>query len=234
MSEISFYKMADFAREYIAPSVYLPHRYISQISNNEERHFSVFRRSEQACNIEIKANKSEFYKVLLMTKGSGEFDYGLKTYHVKPGSLIFVRPNEVKACRETTEDQDGYYCTFTEKFYSSDISFRPKLKLLTLFAPETHPVIQLTDDQVNIILRIFEKLHFEFNNFNKHSEEIIKLYLRILLLESSRIYPAPVGDSSKRTANLELTQRFNDLLEEQFNNIANAQPIAIKFIPICQ
>src|SRR5687767_11768917 len=129
MHEISFYRVADFDKAYIAPSSNLPARYLEQISKRSDYHFSIFRRSEQACNIEISANRSEFYKILLMTKGSGEFDYGAKTYKVKPNSLIFVKPSEVKACRETTEEQDGYYCIFTEQFYSFDITFFKELRL---------------------------------------------------------------------------------------------------------
>jgi AraC-like DNA-binding protein len=219
--------MVDFDKAYIAPSTKLPTRYLEQISKNSEYHFSIFRRSEQACNIEISANRSEFYKILLMTKGSGEFDYGVETYKVKPNSLLFVKPSEVKACRETTEEQDGYYCTFTEQFYSSEVPLLRELKLSTLFAPGAYPVIQLTDVQMDVILGVFEKLHFEFNNYNNHSEEILRLYLRILLIESTRIYSEQFVGSPKRKANFELTQRFHDLLEQQFRSL-NGSPLKLK------
>jgi AraC-like DNA-binding protein len=218
MHEISFYRVADFDKAYIAPSSNLPARYLEQISKRSDYHFSIFRRSEQACNIEISANRSEFYKILLMTKGSGEFDYGAKTYKVKPNSLIFVKPSEVKACRETTEEQDGYYCIFTEQFYSFDITFLKELRLSALFASDAYPIIQLTDVQMDIILPVFEKLHFEFNNDNNHSEEIIRLYLRILLIEATRIHSEDFVGNPKRKANFELTQRFQDLLEQQFRS----------------
>jgi AraC family transcriptional activator of pobA len=225
MSKISLYGTTEFGREYITPSAVLPYQYVSQILNEDEQHFSVFRRSEHPCNVDISANRSEFYKILLMTKGSGEFDYGLKTYQVKPGSLIFVRPAEVRACRETTEDQDGYYCIFNEGFCFADAGFLRDIKLLTLFAPDAHPVINLTDSQVVNIIGIFERLHFEFNNFK--SDEIIRLYLKILLLESTRIRSV-VRDAIKRTANIELTQRFQDLLEQQFIIVTNGHPIQVK------
>jgi AraC family transcriptional regulator, transcriptional activator of pobA len=228
MAKISFSRMDDFAKVYIAPLSNLPARYVEQITNNNEIHFSIFRRSEQACNIEIRANRTEFYKILLMTKGSGEFDYGIKTYRVKPISLIFVKPSEVKACRETTEEQDGYYCTFTEQFYSSDLRLLRELKLSTLFAPGAYPVIQLTDVQKETILGIFEKLHFEFNNYNDHSEEILRLYLRLLLIESTRIYSNQSGGSPKRKANFELTRRFHELLERQFSIMSNGKILKLK------
>lgn len=228
MDKISFCRMVDFDKVYIAPSSNLPTRYLEQISKNSEHHFSIFRRSEQACNIEISANRSEFYKVLLMTKGSGEFDYGIETYKVTPNSLIFVKPSEVKACRETTEEQDGYYCTFTEQFYSSDVPLLRELKLSALFAPGAYPVIQLADVQMDVILGVFEKLHFEFNNYNNYSEEILRLYLRILLIESTRIYSEQLIGNPKRKANFELTQRFHDLLEQQFRS-PNGSPLKLKY-----
>jgi AraC family transcriptional regulator, transcriptional activator of pobA len=227
MHEISFYKLADFDKAYIATSSDLPARYIEQINKSNDNHFSIFRRSEQACNTEINANRSDFYKILLMTKGSGEFDYGVDTYKVKPNSLIFVKPSEVKACRETTEEQDGYYCIFTEQFYSSDIPFLKELSLSALFAPGAYPVIQLTDVQMDMILPVFEKLHLEFNNDNNYSEEIVRLYLRILLIEATRIHSEDTVSNPKRKANFELTQRFHDLLEQQFRR-PNDKPLKLK------
>src|SRR5688572_3511090 len=228
MAKISFSRMEDFAKVYIAPLSNLPARYVEQITNNSEIHFSIFRRSEQACNIEISANRSEFYKILLMTKGSGEFDYGIKTYRVKPNSLIFVKPSEVRACRETTEEQDGYYCTFSEQFYSSDIALLKELKLSALFAPGTHPVINLTDDQTHTMIQIFNKIHFEYNSWNNYSAEIIRLYLRVLLIESTRIFSGQLSNNAKRAANYELTQRFHELLESQFTFVPNGEFLKLK------
>ena len=221
MRKISFCKMVDLDSVYIAPTTDLPDKDLERPDKNHERHFSIFRRSEQPCNIEIAANRSEFYKILLMTKGSGEFDYGVNCYEVEPNSLIFVKPSEVRACRETTEEQDGYYCTFTEQFYSSDIALLRELQSSALFAPGTHPVIKLTDDQNDAIIRIFEKMHLEFNSWNNYSGEIIRLYLRVLLIESTRIFSGQLSTNPKRNANYELTQRFHDLLDEQFAFVPN-------------
>jgi AraC family transcriptional activator of pobA len=220
--------MVDFERVYIAPSTDLPDKDLERADKSNERHFSVFRRSEQSCNIEIGANRSEFYKILLMSKGSGEFDYGVNCYEVAPNSLIFVKPSEVRACRETAGEQDGYYCTFTEQFYSSDIALLRELKLSALFAPGAHPAIKLTDDQTHSMIQIFEKMHFEFNGWNNYSGEIIRLYLRVLLIESTRIFSGQLSSNPKRTANYELTQRFHDLLEEQFVFVTNGEFLRFK------
>lgn len=157
MRKISFCKMVDFESVYVAPGTDLPDKDLERADKNVERHFSVYRRSEEACNIDIGANRSEFYKILLMTKGSGEFDYGVDCFKVIPNSLIFVKPSEVRACREATGEQDGYYCTFTEQFYSSDIPLLKELKSSALYSPGTHPVINLTDDQTQAIIQIFKK-----------------------------------------------------------------------------
>ncbi|HLA59512.1 MAG TPA: helix-turn-helix domain-containing protein [Puia sp.] len=228
MREISFCKMVDFESMYITPTIDLPDRDLERADKNVERHFSVYRRSEQACNIEIGANKSEFYKILLMTRGSGEFDYGVNCYQVVPNSLIFVKPSEVRACRETTEEQDGYYCTFTEQFYSSDIALLRELKLSALFAPGTHPVINLTDDETDTMIQIFNKIHIEFNSWNNYSAEIIRLYLRVLLIESTRIFSGQLSNNPKRAANYELTQRFHELLEVQFAFVPNGEFLRYK------
>lgn len=71
-------------------------------------------------------------------------------------------------------------------------------------------------------------MHFEFNNWNNYSGEIIRLYLRVLLIESTRIFAGRLSSNSQRTANYELTQRFHDLLEAQFLVVTNGKSLRIK------
>jgi hypothetical protein len=64
MRKISFCKMVDFDSAYIAPTTDLPDKDLERPDKNHERHFSIFRRSEQPCNIEsqpTEVNSIRFY-----------------------------------------------------------------------------------------------------------------------------------------------------------------------------
>lgn len=213
MKKIVSSKVTELDMLYIKREATMPARFIDQKKRKDVRHFSVFQRDEHPCNEEIHANRSDFYKILLMTKGEGSFDYGAKTYPVKAGCLIFVKPQEVKACRETTQEQDGYYCVFTQDFYATSTALLKELKQLPHFAPDMHPVVSLNDEQEKLVRSIFKKLHQEFNNTENYNEAIIHSYLRILLMESLRIRGLE-NMTDPTCARFQLTQKFNNLLEE--------------------
>jgi AraC family transcriptional regulator, transcriptional activator of pobA len=216
MKNIASSKVNELDKLYIKAGTNMPARFINQKKRNEPRHFSVFYRNEQACNENIHANRSDFFKILLMTKGDGEFDYGSECYLVKAPCLIFVRPQEVKACRETTTGQDGYYCVFTQDFYATGSALLKEIKQFPFFAPGAHPVVPLNEVQKTTMLEIFKKLHTEFNAEEDYNEAIIHSYLRILFMESLRIrgWQSPADPLSARFI---LTQKFSNLLEEQFS-----------------
>jgi AraC-like DNA-binding protein len=215
MKNIASSKVNELDKLYIKAGTKMPARFINQKKRNEPRHFSVFNRNEQVCNENIHANRSDFFKILLMTKGDGEFDYGAECYPVKAPCLIFVRPQEVKACRETTVEQEGYYCVFTQDFYATSSALLKEIEQFPFFVPGAHPVIPLNEAQKTTMLEIFEKLHTEFNTEN-YNEAIVHSYLRILFMESLRARgaEAPADPSSARFI---LTQKFRNLLDAEFS-----------------
>lgn len=215
MKNIASSKVNELDKLYIKAGTKMPARFIDQKKRNEPRHFSVFHRDEQACNENIHANRSDFFKILLMTKGDGEFDYGPECYPVKAPCLIFVKPHEVKACREITVEQDGYYCVFTQDFYATNSELLKEIKRFPFFASGAHPVVPLSETQKTIMMEIFKKLHTEFNAGDNYNEAIVHSYLRILFMESLRIrgLQAPADPLSARFM---LTQKFKNLLEEEF------------------
>lgn len=111
------HNLESFEKFYIEPTTKTPARREEQVRNAGISYFSIFLRTEHPCKTEIDINRSEFYKILLITEGSGVLNYGTREYQINPASLLFLKPSEVKSWKATTTKQEGYYCIFTDQFY---------------------------------------------------------------------------------------------------------------------
>lgn len=221
MEKIPLRNLESFEKFYIEPKTKTPARHQEQVRYSCISYFSIFLRTEHPCKTEIDINRSEFYKILLITEGSGMLTYGAKEYLIKPTSLLFLKPSEVKSWKATTTGQGGYYCIFTDQFYSMVPGHLRELRQGALFGPGSSPVLPLNDRELGIVSPILEKLHTEFSERNDYNIEIVRMYLHVLLLESARIIGQSNAPSSDNSAATLLTERFLKLLDDEFTRDEN-------------
>lgn len=185
--------------------------------DNRKPFFSIYLRTVNPCKAEIDINRTEFFKILLITKGSGVLQYGTNEYEVRPNCLLFLKPTEVKSWRATTNDQEGFYCIFNELFLATNSFELSELKINPLFTPSSPPVLPLIGDEVLTMHSIFSDLYDEFSATTTFSEDICRLHLKIILLRSRRLLHESFDQSKANvSAATYLAQRFNDILEEEF------------------
>ena len=221
MEKIPLHDLESFEKFYIEPKTKPPARHQEQVRNSRLSYFSIFLRTEHPCKTEIDINRSEFYKILLITEGSGVLTYGDKEYLIQPTSLVFLKPSEVKSWKAITTKQEGYYCIFTDQFYSMFHGHLRELRHGKLFGPGSNPVVILNDWELGIVSPILEKLLAEFNERNDYNIEIVRMYLHVLLLESARIVGQSQAHSFDNSAASLLTERFLKLLDDEFAKDGN-------------
>ncbi len=221
MEKIPLHNLESFEKFYVEPKTKTPVRHQEQVQNSSISYFSIFLRTEHPCKTEIDINRSEFYKILLITEGSGVLTYGTKTYMIKPASLLFLKPSEVKSWKAITTQQGGYYCIFTDQFYSMFRGHLRELRHGALFGAGSSPVLTLNAREAGIVSPIMEKLLTEFNERNDYNIEIVRMYLHVLLLESARIIGQSHTHSFDSSAASLLTERFLKLLDDEFTKDEN-------------
>src|SRR5262245_43724070 len=118
MGKIPLHTLKSFDEFYLDSTSTIPPRHKHQVVEAPISYFSILLRSEHPCKDEIDVNRSDFYKVLLITKGSGILIYGTEKYDIGPNTILFFKPSEVKSWKALTKEQEGYYLIFTEKFYT--------------------------------------------------------------------------------------------------------------------
>lgn len=185
--KVASYQLADLDTACLPPSHNLPVSYTEQIRIAEPAHFSVFRLDEHPLNNEIGPDRSVLYKVLLLTKGRGNFHHGEQQYRVTPDNILFTKQMEDKSWKATTAEQDGYYCTFTASFFAFNSTHLKALQDSPLFSRDTSPLLPLAPTQATMFRDLFIKLHQEFNNIIQYNTEMLRLYLHIMLIEAGRV-----------------------------------------------
>jgi len=186
----------------------------------------IFNREQHDCRNYLSPNRRDFYKALLITKGSGIFTMGLNTYHVDEPTLLFIHPNDIISWRRLSEQTGGYYVLFRRSF----ISDRPQLQAVIdrygLFTDKTRSVIRLKENEVPVINRIFQQMEREELADSGYLDDALQAYMQLLMVESMRIgdFPKPQSVSG----DFRQIHEFFNLLEKETSNINYSTPIRIR------
>lgn len=215
---VALYQLAESGNTYLPPSHNLPLSYTAQIRIAEPAHFSVFRLDEHPGN---QVNRKDLYKILLLTKGRSQFHYHEQSCRAVADCILFLKPAEITSWKDTTAEQDGYYCNFTPAYFA----FNPVHHILF-----NNPVLQLNPAQATIFRDLFIKLHQEFNNILEYNTELLRLYLRILLIEADRAYNQQAAQLKASSDAAHVTERFQQLLEEEVAKVMQGQELRMKTV----
>jgi AraC family transcriptional activator of pobA len=194
--------------------------------------FHVFSRSETHinghCKAEIAASRRDYYKISLVTAGTGIFTLGDQRFEVRPPMLLFIPPLEVKTWHATSEEQDGYYCIFTERLFEAHRNQQEELLQHPLFLSGGTPALPITEEQSIYLQSIFRQLQRENKEGDTYKQEAIIIYLKLLMLEAKRISAQIHGNHKPLSAAGLLAQRFTNKLEKQFPIETIHQQVALK------
>ncbi len=73
--------------------------------------FNIYRREEFACDsTSLPPNRRDFYKISLITKGTGILSYADKSIQIDKPSITFLNPLIPYSWQPTSENQAGYFC----------------------------------------------------------------------------------------------------------------------------
>jgi AraC-like DNA-binding protein len=160
----------------------------------------------------IPYSRRDYYKVWV-TLGRGKIHYATRTVDITQPVLIFSNPL-VPYSYESTDVHAGYMCIFTEDFLKEG-SRIGSLQESPLFKIGSNPVFFLSDDKLNLISELYEKMLAEMNTTYVYRYEVIRNYLNLIIHEGLKMEPAlsaiKYHNASERIASL-----FLELLERQF------------------
>lgn len=156
-------------------------------------------------------NRKGIFKISLH-QGANRVYYADKIVEIKKQAILFSRPNMVYRFEPLGEQQEGYLCVFTEKFFDQFIGIRD----YPLFKPGVSPLTEISEDQLEFFSQIFQQMQHEIGlDFNFKYDSLRLLVLR-LILETLKLLPKPDLKVIESTSAARISNDFGELLAGQF------------------
>jgi len=186
--------------------------------NKEIGHFNIFKTAEVMAAQKKKPgampyNRRAYYKISFIS-GRNTAEYADKIISIEKNALLFATPRIPYNWLPQDDEQDGYFCIFTDEFL-----IQPKsgvvLDELPIFQPGGYPVFQLADEEAEEIGFIFRKMYNEISSDYVYKYDLLRNYILELIHYGQKLQPAtalhPAHNASARVSSL-----FVELLERQF------------------
>lgn len=178
----------------------------------EMGHFNVFRLEDFVATYKqcIPYSRKDFFKISLII-GKNQVHYADKTIAIDRQALLFANPQVPYDWEYLDEDQSGFFCIFTETFFSQFGNIRE----YPVFKPGGNPLFFLDDAQLEQIRSIYLRILAEIDSDYTYKYDVIRTLVFELIHAAQRMQPATVLYSNQSAAT-RIASIFMELLERQF------------------
>lgn len=174
----------------------------------------------------LSPNRREFYKIMLITGGTGMLIIGGHTYYIDKTIMLFVHPNEIISWKNLSMKYGAHYVLFKKAFMIKYPQFKAMLDKFGLFQDRRKSVICLDDSEVHSFCQYFERMAMEEQLSNVYCEDTIQALLQLLVVES--IKAAHFLEPDTISGEYSHICEFFDLLEKETSGISFTNPIRIR------
>jgi AraC family transcriptional regulator, transcriptional activator of pobA len=181
--------------------------------NNKIGHFNVFRLEpfvgDKAKPVPYK--RRDYYKITLMI-GQGKIHYADKVIDIQKQALVFSNPLIPYKWEHTESIRSGIFCIFNQDFfhhYGNLIQYE-------VFQPNGTHVFDLSDEQVEQVSTLYERMFEEINSDYIHKYDVLRTIVFELLHFAMKMQPNMSFDRQQINASQRISVLFSELLERQF------------------
>ncbi|WP_411346993.1 AraC family transcriptional regulator [Paenibacillus sp. WLX2291] len=165
----------------------------------------------------LSPHRHDFYEIFWLVKGSGTVTIDFKTYALNENVICFISPGQVHGWSFEDTDQllQGYLIKFHKDIVCKQES--DSFSFINNYIGNIDAVCYINQEQTVAFDRIFELLHRESEMTMLYSDEAIRFYLQLILIEIQRNQMANTIQQTEDRAYL-LTKSFLKLVEEHFKS----------------
>ncbi len=203
--------------------------WIPENIKNEIGHFNIFQHEvvEIGKTRPVPYKRRDFFKIMLVV-GNLNMDYADKVIVVKKQALFFSNPQIPYRCEQLERIEEGVYCIFNYDFFHKF----GDLNQYSVFQPTGNPVFELTDEQVEQIKLIFQKMFLEINSDYVYKYDVLRNLVFELLHFAMKMQPSAQLGKQSGVLQINASQRiatlFLELLERQFPIDENHPSIGLR------
>ncbi len=164
----------------------------------------------------------DFFTIYFLEKGSISKINQLKSLEIGTNQIFFSKPGEIKTWQKL-DQPDGYLVAFTLDYLLMLIDDKNLINTFDYLMPNSRRKFSLTDAYRRFYKTVFKELYNEFHHPGKHSKQLIKFWIFVILIKTNRMHAN--GDSgnglgrTKKSSDF-IYKKFMLHLEESFKDLA--------------
>ena len=188
-------------------------------------HFNVFK-LDDFCGKHPKPypyTRKDFYKISLII-GKNNVHYADKIITIEGQNLFFANPQIPYNWEQIDEQQTGFFCIFTETFFSQ----YGNLKEYPMFQPGGNPIINVSEEDTENLKTLFLKMFEEINSDYSFKYDVIRNLVFEVIHLALKKQPVTTSLYSKSNATIRVSSLFMELLERQFPIESTSQQIRFR------
>jgi AraC-like DNA-binding protein len=160
-------------------------------------------------------HRHNYFVIVWVIKGQGIHLVDLEKFELRDDTVYCITPGQVHLLK-VNGPAEGYVISFTAEFLGLGGENLDLLFDTGLFnAFSRSPVIKVTDEMHGEMEDMANKMMKEYANFFLLRSEILRGYLRILLIYLTRQFDNPAEEES-HSKNVDLVKRFLSLIGKNF------------------
>ncbi len=160
----------------------------------------------------IPPNRWSYFRILLVTRGSGDFITGIYKFKASKNTLIVFPSRIITSSKNWKKDTEGYVVLFNMDFFLQNNFPHKYIEGKKIINSSIRPYVNLSEEQSRKIAAIFETIIKEKKSRHTHKEELIAIKIVELLIVSERWF-AEKQNFDKNLPSIDIIKRFIDLIE---------------------
>ena len=192
---------------------------------NEIGHFNVFSLAPFVGNNAqpVPYKRRDYFKIMLVI-GNSKVHYADKVVEVQKQALSFSNPHIPYKWEHLDNIRKGFFCIFNQHFFHQ----YGDLNQYSVFQPNGTHIFELTDEQVNKVQGIYERMFEEINSDYLHKYDVLRTLVFELLHFAMKMQPSAEMDRKAVHAAQRISTLFLELLERQFPIDDNHQTVNLR------
>ncbi len=182
----------------------------------------------------------EFLKIIYVISGRGKKIVNGVEFHLQPGSLFLILPEDITAYEISSEKIEIYNILFTPPFISEAIKrmsdnfgFFSSMFINSSSSVRLSDVLYITKSNKEIA-HLVTKLYDEYAGRQRNYKALLRLYLSELLLIMERMYKPKKGVRSAQVLSAYIQHIIDEHFTEDFNLDYLAQNIGVSKHHLCR
>jgi AraC-like DNA-binding protein len=191
----------------------------STVFNNNLKTLGLLHVSQEQTDAINGPAYKDYIKILYLPAGY-KLRVDFATYDTQQPTLFFISPNQYLEI-EAAGEESGYFIFYNRDFYCIQIHDQEVACDGLLFNNiRNMPKVELTDAENAFLGGLFKEMIQEFNLNDSSLEEMVRTYLKQLLIRATRSWKRQhlTNEVTDQQSDLEFFRKFTRLVEEHYKS----------------